>query len=277
MKAFAYWILTILVMATLCACGDIELPAPATEASTEATVTEAPTEMPTEPITEPVTEPVTEPAPTEPEHSDLYLPQVSAEDMIAYFNEVVLNMEYTDGTGDATLVQKWLSPIHYRIVGAPTQEDLAVLEGLFTQLNEIPGFPGIFPAQAEELENLTIRFLDADTFRATFSHMLGGEIADGAVEFWYYTLSNELYTGQIGYRTDIAQEVRNSVLLEEVVNLLGISDTVLRRDSIVYQYASDATELSDVDWVILKLLYDPAIQCGMDEDACRVVLETLYY
>jgi len=58
---------------------------------------------------------------------------------------------------------------------------------------------------------------------------------------------------------------------------LGISDTTLREDSIVYQYGSEITQLSDVDWAILKLLYDPAMECGMDREACAAVLETLYY
>ncbi len=215
--------------------------------------------------------------PPPPEHSSLYLNGVSPEDMITYFNEVVLNMEYTDGAGDATLVQKWTDPIRCRIVGRPTQEDLTVLDGLFAQLNEIDGFPGIFVAEGEDDYNVTLSFLDADEFRLAFSSFLHGEEADGAVQFWYYTNSNEIYNGRVGYRTDISQQIRNSVLLEEIVNLLGLNDTVLRPDSIVYQYSSDSTQLSTVDWVLLKLLYDPAIQCGMNRDACLSILNQLYY
>ena len=59
--------------------------------------------------------------------------------------------------------------------------------------------------------------------------------------------------------------------------MLGISDTVLREDSIVYQYSDTNTVLSDVDLVILKLLYNPNIQCGMDISACKKVVEELYF
>ena len=44
------------------------------------------------------------------------------------------------------------------------------------------------------------------------------------------------------------------MLVEEVINLLGINDTVLREDSIVYQYSSDITAPSEIDWVLIRLL-----------------------
>lgn len=210
-------------------------------------------------------------------HSELYLPGIEAEKMVQYFEEVVLNMEYTDGTGDATVVQKWLSPIRYRILGKPTEEDLVVLEGLFTQLNNIPGFPGIYPAEYEAQENMSLYFLEPDAFRERFSQVVHGEDAFGAAQFWYYTETNELHTAQIGYRTDLDQTTRNSVLVEEIINALGISDTVLRPDSIVYQYSNDNLHLSDEDLVILKLLYDPAVRCGMDAADCAAIVRERYF
>ena len=66
------------------------------------------------------------------------------------------------------------------------------------------------------------------------------------------------------------------MLVEEVINLLGINDTVLREDSIVYQYSSDITAPSEIDWVLIRLLYHPDIQCGMNSEQCRPILEQLY-
>ena len=107
--------------------------------------------------------------------------------------------------------------------------------------------------------------------------MINGEEADGAVQFWFYNATHNIHTGNIGYRTDIDQSIRNSVLVEEIINLLGITDTVLREDSITYQYGSDVTELSDVDWVILRLVYDARMQCGMTREECAQILAELYY
>ena len=67
------------------------------------------------------------------------------------------------------------------------------------------------------------------------------------------------------------------MLLEEVVNTLGISDTVLREDSITYQYSDFNICLSDVDWILLKLLYHPEMKNGMDSEACVSVIRKLYY
>lgn len=230
--------------------------------------------LPAETATE-IATPVTES--TGSIHSVLYLPDYTTEQIQEYFAEVVLDIEYTDGTGDANVVQKWLGPIWYGIYGTPTEEDLAVLRGLFDQLNAIEGFPGIYAAEHEGQENMSLNFLEPKAFREGFSRVVHGEDAYGATQFWYYTDTNELHTARIGYRTDLDQSVRNSVLLEEIINTLGITDTVLRPDSIVYQYSNENTALSDVDLVILKLLYDPAIRCGMNADDCRVIIREHYY
>lgn len=214
---------------------------------------------------------------TVPLHSELYLSQCSLEELLLYFEEVVLHMEYTDGTGNPGLVQKWMAPMHYRMYGSPSDADLEVLNGLFKQLNSISGFPGIFPAEDGGPENVRIYFQDPGEFREMFSEAINHEDAFGAAQFWYYTASNELHTAQIGYRTDIDQSIRNSVLAEEIINILGISDTVLRQDSIVYQYSDDNRVLSEVDLLILKLLYHPMIQCGMDAEACAAVIRELYF
>lgn len=214
---------------------------------------------------------------TAPMHSELYIPEYTEELIRIYFEEVVLHMEYSDGTGNPSLVQKWLEPIRYRIIGDPTEEDLAVLTDLFDQLNQVPGFPGIREAKESEMDNLTISFLDHEAFYAAFSDILNGEDAFGGVQFWYYTDTNEIYTANIGYRTDLDQSTRSSILVEEIINMLGISDTEQRTDSIVYQYSDENTTLSEIDWLILKLLYNPAIQCGMDADSCSAVIRQLYY
>ena len=216
-------------------------------------------------------------APAQPLHSDLYHPDYTLQQIQEYFEEVVLNVEFSDGTGDSTLVQKWTEPIAYRMYGKPTEEDRRVLNNFLAQLNQIPGFPGFYTAEAEGLETLRIHFLEPNLFRDSFSAVVNGEDAYGAMEFWYYTDTNEIHSARIGYRTDLDQMTRNSILLEEIVNMLGISDTLLRDDSITYQYSNENLALSDVDWILLKLLYHPEMQCGLDAQNCDDVIAELYY
>lgn len=218
------------------------------------------------------TEAAAVPSTTQPVYPD----EDTAEQICAYFEEVVLDTEYSDGDGDTTLVQKWTAPIAYRVYGFPTEADLAVLNDLFRQLNQIPGFPGVYTAEVAGNEALQISFLEPDVFRDSFSAVVNGEDACGAAQFWYYIETNEIHTARIGCRTDIAQSERNSVLAEEIVNALGISDTLLREDSITYQYSNENTALSDVDWMLLKLLYHPQMQCGMQAEQCAEVISRLY-
>jgi hypothetical protein len=241
------------------------------------TTTAKPTEPSQPPTTTKPTEPPAPPEPPAPLHSELYLPAYTPQQIWEYFEEVALHMEYTHGSGDSSLVQKWMEPIRYRIYGNATDEDRTVLTNLFAQLNEIPGFPGIYAAEEGEYDNYSISFLTQEALNDAFSATLNGEQANGATEFWYYTSTNEIHTARVGYSTDLPQSVRTSILIEEIINSLGISDTVWRTDSVVYQYSDDNTALSDVDWIILKLLYDSTIQCGMNADACAEIVQELYY
>lgn len=277
MKKCIVTAICVMLVLIFCAC---QVPVAPPAETVPAVITEpsmAPTQPETTTPTEPVTTTPTEPETTQTVHSELYLEEYSVEQVIEYFEEVALDMEYTDGTGNTSLVQKWTEPIYYRIYGDATEEDLAVIDGLFTQLNTIPGFPGIYPPAEGDIHHMALNFMDQQTFQDTFSDFILGESAYGAVQFWYYTATNEIHTANIGYRTDVNQQERNSVLVEEVINGLGITDSVLRPDSVVYQYSNDNTCLSDMDFLILQLLYDPAIECGMDAEACRNAIRQIYY
>lgn len=271
MKKTLFYLSAIALALLLCACVD---PAVGSSGTAAPTVPSA-SQVPTVSVPETTVPETTVPETTAPLHSPLFLPEYTAQQIMEYFEEVTLRMEYSDG--DATVIQKWLTPIRYRIHGDATPEDLAVLSACFAQLNEIPGFPGFHEAAKGELADLNLHFLDVQAFQDTFFEAVHGEDAYGVVQFWYYTETNEIYSADIGYRTDIDQATRNSVLIEEIVNALGISDTELRPDSVVYQYSDDNTALSDVDWVILNLLYDPAMQCGLDQAGCNAVISQLYY
>ena len=212
-----------------------------------------------------------------PEHSDLYIEGRKPEIILKYFDEVVLNMEYSDGKGNVNLVQKWLSPIYYKLHGSYTQADKSILENLFEQLNAIEGFPGIYAATDEFPENLSIHFYNQIEFTEVFHALVNDEDVYGAAKYDYDIETNEIHTANIGYRTDIRQFTRDSILVEEIINVLGISDTELRKDSVVYQNSNANKELSDVDILILKILYSPYIECGMNYDSCAEVIQRIYY
>ena len=299
MKRFLCILLCLALALSLWGCGQKEEPEVLPEPAPIPSVTEAPTEPePTQPeATEPVEEPqttptepeptepaptepeatepeVTEPAETIPEHSPLYLENVPVEDVIRWFNEVSLDTEFSNG-GDATLVQKWDEPIAFMVHGDYTEEDWATLTRFTQWLNTLEGFPGISETQDSAEANLNIHFTDAQGL----VNIMGQDFVglDGAVTFWYDG-DNAIYQEVICIRTDLEQEVRNSVIMEEIYNGLGpVQDTILREDSLIWQGYSWPQELTAVDELILRLLYHPAIARGMNALDCEEVIRTLYY
>jgi len=233
------------------------------------------TEPTTIPTTFPSSEPTTEPTvpPTKPLHSAFYIEGVSVEDVILYFKEVCLQTEYVE-EGDPTKLQKWTSPIYYILHGEYTQEDYYVLTDFMAWLNTIEGFPGIWETTQYAEASLNIHFCDN---KAMIS-LLGDNFvnADGGVTFWY--TDDEIHDAVICYRNDIDQELRNSVILEEIYNGLGAAqDTWLREDSIIYDGYTTPQELTAMDELLLKLLYHPMLRCGMGAEECEAIIRYLYY
>ncbi len=262
------WINAVIAVCTLCllmGCG-VQPPQETAQTTTQTAATTVP------PVSsQPTTVPTTAPA---PEHSDLYIPGVSVEDVIQYFNEVCLAAEFVN-EGDPSLLQKWASPIQYMCFGTYTEADKAVLDGFVAWLNTIEGFPGMVETDDPVFSDLALHFYGADDYLAFMGDNFIG--TDGGVTF-YYNGANQIYDATIAYRTDIDQEVRNSVILEEIYNGLGpMNDTALRTDSIIFGGYSTPQALTAMDELILKLLYHPQMQCGMDAAACEAVIRQLYY
>jgi len=259
-----FFLLAALLAGFLSGCGSSGSAAPAVTATPLPTATPQPTPTPTA-------------APTAtPACSELFLPRYTVEQVLEYFNEVCLDSEWVN-SGNPSYIQKWAEPIRYHLQGDPTAGDMAVLDGLCEGLNRIHGFPGIGPADTPESANLDLFFC---TGPELLQRMDGGFVdayTEGAVTFWYDG-EDRIYNATICIRSDLDQTLRNSVILEEFYNGLGpIQDTELRTDSIIYQHASTATELTEMDWLLLKLLYHPDMLCGMDAAQAETVIRSLYW
>ena len=260
--------LSILLAVILLLCGCV---APAATAP-ETTQTQTMAPETTAPVT--TVPEAQEPEVTQPEHSPFYIEGVAVEDVILWFNEVCLDSEIYH-SGDPSVVQKWTEPIRYSVKGDPTPEDLTVLEGFTQWLNTVKGFPGIARAQPEEWVNLRINFVDAQNLEWIMGPDYSG--LDGALTFWYDD-DNSIYDCVICVRSDVHQYLRNSVILEELYNGLGpVQDTQLRSDSIIYQQYAEPQSLTEADKLILKLLYHPDMERGMNAEACEAVIRSLYY
>ena len=95
--------------------------------------------------------------------------------------------------------------------------------------------------------------------------------------FSYRCTRNRITSARIGISSDITdQEERNHLVLEELVGSLGLpGDHEVYADSILYDPWTVVQSLSEVDWRMLNLLYDPALSAGMRESQVRAVLESV--
>lgn len=264
MKQLRYVLLVLAACVLLSACASNVVP-------TETVVSETKhSSEATEVLTEPIPETT---ATTQPVHSAFYLPDVPVEDVIRYFNEVCLDAEIING-GDPTRLQKWMTPISYAIHGECTNKDMEVFTQFVDWLNQVDGFPGIYPAEDAQSANMNIHFCKEQEMLSIMGDNFYN--MDGAVTFWYD--DDAIFKAVICYRTDIFQRVRNSVILEEIYNGLGpIQDTDLREDSIIYSSYSTPQALTQMDAIILRLLYHPSMECGMNTQQCEEVIRSLYY
>lgn len=184
----------------------------------------------------------------------------TAEQIINYFCDVALGAEYGDASEN---VIKWVEPFTYYIEGESTDADLAQINALIEAINRVPGFPGMSETGSAESADLTIHFVDADGIIAAT-----GNSYNGYVNIWWsdYCIEN----GDIYYRTDITQELRNAVIVEELCQSLGLlTDTYDHPESIFYQYHTDTAWPTTLDWAVIQLLYRSEITPGMDEEAVR--------
>ena len=232
-----------------------------------------PTPPPTTAPSTQATEPSTQATDPEPLHSELYMEGLSADALIVYFEEICLDAEIVN-SGDPAVLQKWAEPLVYRIHGEATGEDLETLARFVQWLGTVEGFPGIREAGPEEMPNVDIHFCLSDRMAQLLGDWTWG--CDGGVTFWYN--ENKICSATICIRTDISQTVRSSVILEELYNCLGpIQDTDLREDSLIWSGYSEPQWMTEEDMLILRLLYHPALEPGMDRQSCAEGIRALYY
>lgn len=212
-----------------------------------------------------------------PEHSDIYNENYTVDDVLKYFEEVVLTAEYSDSE-QSRRVQKWLLPIYYSLEGDFTERDNEVLTDFAATLNSVRGFPGFYPATNGKKASVEIKFYDGNDLMAEMGEVVNGERSDGIVQYWYLLDNSIIYAAKIGYDNGVSQKVRNSVIVEEIMNAIGFSnDTVLRHDSVIYEKYTENYTLSEMDLILLKLLYNPLIKPDMPKDECFDIIKKLYY
>lgn len=173
------------------------------------------------------------------------------------FNEVALQNEYINDV-NSNRIQKWNKPILYYAEN-PTNEDLNQIKKLCFLLNNIPSFPGIYESNKEEA-NLLIDFVPYNVIRKKTS--IGG--VEGYSENMF--LDNIIYKSNILINKDLKQNIKNSVISEELLHSIGLKNDTKYKDSVLYENGSLIEFPTNLDIDLINILYDKSITYGMSNE-----------
>lgn len=164
--------------------------------------------------------------------------------------------------GGAHSLTRWTKPLRIYVGGEPTFTDLRELNSFLTDLAvHVPMLPNVSIVENKADANITLYYVplrDMDKYVTNYVEGNWGL-------FTYWRSGSEMVRAEIAIATDVTtQKARTHLMKEELVGVLGLTnDHELYEDSILYQPWTTTQELSDVDWLMLNMLYHPDVKPGM--------------
>jgi hypothetical protein len=189
---------------------------------------------------------------------------------IDYFSQIAFGNEFNANT-DSLVVRKWTQDMRLAIAGTPSQADLQALYGIVIELNQLLDSVQIILTQ--EQPNAWIHFVPERDFVTVEPNYVPGNL--GFFYVWW-NAAYELRQARILISTTgISQEERSHLIREELTQSLGLmNDAWSYADSMFYQGWTSTQQYSALDRDLIRILYDPRIHPGMNEDEVRAVFGT---
>ncbi len=174
--------------------------------------------------------------------------------------------------GSETKLTRWEDTITIYVSGSPSEQDLAELDEFIMECaTHCPNMPNIRVVSEENNANVSVWYGPLDQLKDHSAFYIEGNW--GFFSYWYN--GYRMYRAEIVIATDVnTQESKNHLLREELTGAFGLTnDHFLYSDSILYGEWTTTQEFSDVDWLMLNMLYDPDLQPGMSAGEARPILE----
>ncbi|MGC1244917.1 MAG: DUF2927 domain-containing protein, partial [Spirulinaceae cyanobacterium] len=173
-------------------------------------------------------------------------------ELIAFGNEFVTNPQ-------TQYVRKWNEDIRIKVMGSPTQEDWQTLQIVINELNQLVG--DIQIALDNQNHNLEIYFIPQEKFSQYEPNYVPGNL--GFFFIWWNS-NLEINRGKILISTNqVTQIERSHIIREELTQSLGLmNDAWTYPDSIFYQDWTEVNQFSELDKVVIRILYSPKIKTG---------------
>lgn len=183
------------------------------------------------------------------------------------------SVEYSgDASNSERALTRWEKTIRIYVGGSPSSDDLDQLKRFIMEIaTHCPNMPNIRLESSEQDANITIWYCPIKDM-----HKHVDDYHEGNWGYFSYTYDSgcRMDSAKIAIATDKNNTAsKRHLLREELVGAFGLTnDHELYSDSILYQEWTTVGRLSEVDWLMLNMLYDPDLTCGMDANETYSVL-----
>lgn len=204
-------------------------------------------------------------------HAEVFAPSDAA-DALQTALDLCKTCAFAAEYGGAHPLARWDEPIRIHISGFPTQADREHLEAFVLQLCcRVPTMPNVTIVDDRSQANMFIWFGPLDEMGQHVTNYTEGNW--GYFTYWYR--SYRIVKAEIAVASDVTdQRERNHLIKEEIVGALGLTnDHYIFSDSILYQSWTTTQELSEVDWLMLNMIYHPDVSPGWDWSMFQMVTD----
>jgi hypothetical protein len=191
--------------------------------------------------------------------------------VLNYFCEVAIQAEWSN----VKEVHKWEDDIKIYKLGSWPKYMSDELDSIIAELNELIEQPQILLSSKQEDANFKILLGTADEYLDIEPHSGNTEVNWGYFRIHW---NNKRIITRGSMYVDLENtsnnQLRMHLLREELTQSLGLmNDSEQYDDSIFYQDYSETTEFSEIDRLLIKLLYRPEIKPEMDKSTAKKLIK----
>lgn len=198
----------------------------------------------------------------------------SSEGILCSFCQAVLGQENAEAAS-GSVIHKWTGPVLVFSDPGPKDDNPAIPAEIVTELRGIPGFPEIRQADSAEEANLRFHFCTRAELFAAVGESISYEESNGAVVLTYDE-DGSICSSDVWIRSDLSQPVQENLVVRSTVKSLGIPFTSELWPESAFYSSGSSQQLSELDRILLDILYDEQIICGMDAEDCADVIFSRY-
>lgn len=200
--------------------------------------------------------------------------EIADEEVIEYFKDIALGFEF----GSATRVtRKWNTDMKIFVGGNPSDALTSELNKIVSEINNLTtdGF-SVSIVDSSSQSNFFIFFGSGDDYADLYPGQEGFVESNWGL-FSIFWLDDQLNSGHMYVDIFRANAIEQRHLLrEELTQSLGLARDSFRYDDSIFQSEwTRTTEYSEIDRELIRLLYHPDMNVGLDENEVDPILRNI--